>query len=596
MKTHAKVVVIGGGVVGASVLYHLTKAGWTDVLLLERAELTAGSTWHAAGGMHTVNGDPNVAKLQQYTIELYKEIEELSGQSCGVHLTGGVMLAGTAERLDWLKMTKRPRPLSRHGPRTRSRPAEAKAALPAHGREDISWAPSTTRSRATSTPTASPTPMRSRPRSRVPRSSVSAGWSTCKPRPDGSWDVVTEKGDVHAEHVVNAGGLWAREVGRMVGLELPVLAMEHHYLITEDMPELVGQKEQLHCIDYEGEIYMRQERGGMLMGTYEQQRQALVGARHAVGLRPEPAARRPRPHLGEPRGRLRAFPGHRHGGAEEGGQRPLHLHARRQSADRAGEGPATTSGSPAASWRASARAAASAWRLANWMVEGDPGFDVWAMDVARYGDWTTMAYTNAKVRENYSRRFRIRFPNEELAGRAAAANDARLRRAESRGRLLRRILRARTSALVRPPGDEARRADHLPPLRGARSRRRRVPRRPRRRGPDRDLELRQVRRHGPEGGRLPVARHGEPATRARPHGALAHVERERQADRRFHGRPVGGRPLLPGRHAGGRDLLPALVRPAQACGRVASWCAPARPSMSVSRSRDRRAAHCSRVS
>src|SRR6202161_4440503 len=103
MKSHAKVVVIGGGVVGACVLYHLTKAGWKDVLLIERAELTSGSTWHAAGGMHTVNGDPNVAKLQQYTIELYKEIEQISGQSCGVHITGGVMLAGTAERLDWLE-------------------------------------------------------------------------------------------------------------------------------------------------------------------------------------------------------------------------------------------------------------------------------------------------------------------------------------------------------------------------------------------------------------------------------------------------------------------------------------------------------------
>ena len=97
---------IGGGVVGASVLYHLTKAGWKDVLLIERAELTSGSTWHAAGGMHTVNGDPNVAKLQQYTIELYKEIERISGQSCGVHITGGIMLAGTRERLDWLKMAK----------------------------------------------------------------------------------------------------------------------------------------------------------------------------------------------------------------------------------------------------------------------------------------------------------------------------------------------------------------------------------------------------------------------------------------------------------------------------------------------------------
>src|SRR6266567_9452257 len=106
MKSHAKVVVIGGGVVDASVLYHLTKAGWKDVLLIERAELTSGSTWHAAGGMHTVNGDPNVAKLQAYTISLYKEIEEISGQSCGIHLTGGLMLACTPERHDFLKMMR----------------------------------------------------------------------------------------------------------------------------------------------------------------------------------------------------------------------------------------------------------------------------------------------------------------------------------------------------------------------------------------------------------------------------------------------------------------------------------------------------------
>src|SRR6202790_5846826 len=106
MKSHAKVVVIGGGVVGVSVLYHLTKAGWKDVQLIERAELTSGSTWHAAGGMHTINGDPNVAKLQQYTIGLYQEIEKISGQSCGVHITGGIMLAGTQERLDWLKMAQ----------------------------------------------------------------------------------------------------------------------------------------------------------------------------------------------------------------------------------------------------------------------------------------------------------------------------------------------------------------------------------------------------------------------------------------------------------------------------------------------------------
>src|SRR5258708_10214363 len=104
MKSHVQVAVIGGGVVGASVLYHLTKAGWRDVVLVERKELTSGSTWHAAGGMDTINGDPNVAKLQAYTIRLYNEIEQLSGQSCGIHVTGGVMLAGTPERHDFLKL------------------------------------------------------------------------------------------------------------------------------------------------------------------------------------------------------------------------------------------------------------------------------------------------------------------------------------------------------------------------------------------------------------------------------------------------------------------------------------------------------------
>ena len=100
-----RAVVIGGGVVGCSVLYHLAKAGWKDVLLIERSELTSGSSWHAAGGFHTLNGDPNVARLQAYTVSLYKELEEISGQSCGLHLTGGVMMADSPERMNFLRMT-----------------------------------------------------------------------------------------------------------------------------------------------------------------------------------------------------------------------------------------------------------------------------------------------------------------------------------------------------------------------------------------------------------------------------------------------------------------------------------------------------------
>lgn len=106
MKDSAQVVVIGGGVVGCSVLYHLTKKGWSDVVLVERSELTSGSTWHAAGGMHTLNNDPVVAKLQKYTIDLYQEIQEISGQDCGVHRCGGYMLADTEQRMDVLKQLR----------------------------------------------------------------------------------------------------------------------------------------------------------------------------------------------------------------------------------------------------------------------------------------------------------------------------------------------------------------------------------------------------------------------------------------------------------------------------------------------------------
>src|SRR5579883_2377500 len=267
MRSHAQVVVIGGGVVGCSVLYHLTKAGWKDVVLVERDQLTSGSTWHAAGGFHTLNGDPNVAKLQGYTISLYDELERISGQACGLHRSGGLLLADTPERMEWLKMA--------HG---RARylgletsiltPREAKELLPliedkyfvgamldaADGNLDPYG---TTHAYAKSA--------RIGGAEIYERTRVTA----LSTRSDGTWDVATTAGTINAEHVVNAGGLWAREIGRMVGLELPVLAMEHMYLITGDMPQLLGQKEQLHCIDFEGEIYLRQERTGMLMGTYE---------------------------------------------------------------------------------------------------------------------------------------------------------------------------------------------------------------------------------------------------------------------------------------------------------------------------------------
>ena len=416
MKSHVQVAVIGGGVVGCSVLYHLTKLGWKDVALFERDELTSGSTWHAAGGMHTLNADPNVAKLQEYTIGLYKEIEEISGQSCGLHLTGGVMLAGTPERMDFIKSAHaKGRYL---GIETELISPEAAAELlpimdpkhfigalydPIEGHVDPSGV---THAYAKSARIGGAEIYR---HTRV---------TDLKPRPDGTWDVITEKGNVHAEHVVNAGGLWAREVGRMVGLELPLLAMEHHYIVTEEVPEIAEHgKEMIKAIDFEGEIYLRQEGKGALMGTYEREgvpwaeRETPWDFGHEL-LPPDIDRIADSLEVG-----FSHFP-------------PLERAGIKQMIN----GPFTFApdGNPLVGpvrglknyWSACAVMAGFSQgggvglSLANWMVEGDPGMDVWAMDVARYGDWATMAYTNAKVRENYSRRFRISYPNEELpAGR-----------------------------------------------------------------------------------------------------------------------------------------------------------------------------------
>jgi dimethylglycine dehydrogenase len=416
MKNATQVVVIGGGVVGCSVLYHLTKAGWTDVMLLERSELTSGSTWHAAGGMHTLNGDPNVAKLQQYTIELYREIEAVSGRDCGIHITGGVMLADDEARLDWLRMAHaRGKYLGMDTEMISV--AEAKELFPLLDERHFVGA------------------LYDALEGHVDPSGVTEAYAAAAQlagaqihkqtkveellqRADGTWEVVTAQGTVHAEHVVNAGGLWAREVGRMVGLELPVLAMEHMYLLTEPMPEVAAYrestgKELVGVLDFGGELYLRQEGLGMLMGTYERDgrpwspRQTPWDFAHQL-LPPDVDRIAPSLEVG-----FQHYPAF----AEAGIKQVIN-------------GPFTFApdGNPLVGpirglrnyWVACgvmaglSQGGGVGLALASWMTDGDPGLDIWGMDVARYGNWATMAYTNAKVRENYSRRFSITFPNEEL--------------------------------------------------------------------------------------------------------------------------------------------------------------------------------------
>jgi dimethylglycine dehydrogenase len=412
MKTHARVVVIGGGVVGASVLYHLTKIGWTDVVLVEKHELTSGSTWHAAASVHTYNGDANVSKLQKYTIDLYREIEEISGQSCGIHATGNMVIAASQDILDNIRMmASRGKYLGLD--MELITPSEAKKLNPliddtqfigAIWRKDGGHVDpnGVTHAYAMAARKAG---------AEVYRHTQVTGLTQ---RSDGGWLVTTDKGEIVAEHVVNAAGLWAREVGRMAGIDLPVLAMEHMYIVTEPIPEIIAHgKEILPTTDYSGEIYLRQEGQGVLMGTYEQDCRVwspdTTPWDFNMQLLPDDMDRLA-PHL------------------EIGFQ---HFPAvGRAGIKKIVNGPFTFApdGNPLVGpvrglrnyWSACgvmagfAQGGGVGLALSRWMAEGDPGSDIFAMDVARFGAFATPAYTHIKVQENYKRRFRIAFPNEEL--------------------------------------------------------------------------------------------------------------------------------------------------------------------------------------
>ncbi|RMH43746.1 MAG: FAD-dependent oxidoreductase, partial [Alphaproteobacteria bacterium] len=411
MKTHAQVLVIGGGVVGCSVLYHLTRFGWRDVMLVERSDLTSGSTWHAAGGFHTLNGDTNMAALQGYTISLYRELEEMTGMSCGLHHVGGITLADTPERMDMLRAER-----AKHrymGLETEIlSPEEVRELAPVTNVEGILGAlydPLDGHLDPSGTTHAYARAARMGGAEIVLHNPVLA----TNPRPDGTWEVVTEKGTIHAEHVVNAAGLWAREVGAMAGVYLPLLPMAHQYLVTDDLPEIYERgKEHPHVIDPGGESYLRQEGRGLCIGFYEKNPEpwAVDGTPWEFGheLLPD--------NLDKVAGSIefayRRFPVLEHAGVK----RVIH-------------GPFTFApdGNPLVGpvpglrnyWAACAVMAGFSQGggvglvLAQWMVEGEPDRNVMALDVARFGRWTTPGYTVPKVVENYRTRFSVTFPNEE---------------------------------------------------------------------------------------------------------------------------------------------------------------------------------------
>ena len=373
--------------------------------------------------------------------------------------------------------------------------------------------------------------------------------------------------------MVNAGGLWAREVGRMVGLELPVLAMEHMYLLTEPMPEIAEfnartGREMVGVLDLPGEIYTRQERGGVLLGTYEKDCRPWSPKvtpwefGHEL-LQPDLDRIAPSLEVG-----FRHFPALEGAGIKQVINGPFTF---------------APDGNPLVGpvqgltnfWVACGVMAGFSQGggvglvLANWMTAGDPGHDVFGMDVARFGEWATLRYTNAKVRENYARRFSVRFPNEELAA-ARPQQTTPLYDIMTRGpeRGDGGDLGARGAALVRAGGGAGGGRAVLPSVERFQARGRGSSRGARGRGRDRDRQLRQVRGDRAGGGGLarPHPRGGAAAHRA--DRALADAERGGEADRRLHRGEGGGGAVPRLGVVGGADLSHALVRGAPAGGRV----------------------------
>ena len=413
MRTTTRVAVIGGGVVGCSVLYHLTKLGWSDVMLIERSELTSGSTWHAAGGFHTLNGDTNMAALQGYTIKLYKELEEITGMSCGLHHVGGVTLADNQERFDMLLAERAkhrymgleteivgPEEIKKIAPVTNTDGILGALYDPLDGHLDPSG---TTHAYAKA--------------ARMGGASIE---THCKveetnQRPDGTWDVVTDKGKIHAEHIVNAAGLWAREVGAMAGIYLPLHPMEHQYIVTDDIADIKAMPaEHPHVMDPAGESYLRQEGRGLCIGFYEQPCRPW-----AVDGTPWDFGHELLPNDYDKIEDSIAFAYKRFPVLETAGIKSV-IH-----------GPFTFApdGNPLVGpvpglrnyWSACgvmagfSQGGGVGLMLAQWMIEGETERNTFAMDIARFGQGViTPGYTLPKVIENYQKRFSVAYPNEEL--------------------------------------------------------------------------------------------------------------------------------------------------------------------------------------
>ena len=415
MKRQTEAVIIGGGVIGCSIAYHLAKLGMTNVMLLERQELTSGSSWHAAGGVHGLHDTNNIARLQYYTMNLYRELEQETGQSVGFHQTGYLYLAQTEDRAHQLRISAaKARQFSgvEFHEISLEEASERHPFVNLDGIRMAVWESESGHVDVNGVTHAYAQAARNRGVSIERFCPV----LETNPRPDGGWDVVTEKGTIQTRVLVNAAGLWGREVARLAGLELPLMPLEHQYFVTEEIPEVAALDFELPAVaDRDGEYYLRQEGKGFLVGAYERDgrywsengtpldfgHELLNDDLDRIADNVMRACER-LPVLGEA-GIKRVING------------PMIWSP--DAAALLGPVPELSNYYTACGIIPGfSQSGGLGLTLAQWIIDGEPEYDMFPWDMARYGDWAGKAFTRARTLETYGTRFSIHFPFEEREG------------------------------------------------------------------------------------------------------------------------------------------------------------------------------------
>jgi len=417
MQEHARVVIVGGGNMGCGLLYHLAEEGWTDIVLIEKAELTSGSTWHAAGQCPSFVGSYNLAKMHHYSNTLYPKLEEMTGQYVSWHGSGGVRLAYTDVEVDWFKHVAGfapnigfhmeiigPNEIRNLVPHLDVDGVQAGAYTNLDGHVDPAGVCNAMAAGAKQMGAA------------IERQTLVTDINRLE---SGEWEVVTDKGTITCEHVVNAAGCYAREVAQMVGSDVPITNMLHQFFVTDTVEEFVDSDVEMPVIrDPRASCYYRQEQKSGLIGVYET---AADGAAEAWAPKGTPEweseselfeadFERSMPHLEKVLARMPIW-------AELGIKRVVH-----------GAIPHTPDANPLLGpagglpnyWMCNgsaigiAQGAGSGKYLAQWMVHGDSEINMFEFDPRRFGDWCTEDYVRAKSFEDYNRMYALPAPGEEL--------------------------------------------------------------------------------------------------------------------------------------------------------------------------------------